>query len=64
MTGPRAPGRRCVGLDDWHRLTLEGRRDIIRVVVERIVVAPVNGAGLSGSKWDESRVDVQLFGEG
>lgn len=59
--GARSELRR---LDDWERLTLEGRRGIIRAVVERVVVAPVNGAGLSGSKWDESRVDVQLFGEG
>lgn len=47
-------------LDDWDRLTLEGRRAIIRATIARIVVSPVNGRGLSRSQWDASRVDVQF----
>lgn len=50
-------------LDDWDRLTLEGRRAIVRAVVDRVVVAPVGGLGLSRSKWDDGRVDVQLVSE-
>lgn len=59
--GARAQMRR---LDDWDRLTLDGRRAIIRATIERIVIEPVGGLGLSRSKWDESRVHVQFVGEG
>jgi hypothetical protein len=51
-------------VDDWDRLTLDGRRAIIRATVARIVIRPVSGLGLSGSRWDASRVDVQFVGEG
>ena len=51
-------------IDDWDRLTLEGRRAIIRATIERIVIDPVGGLGLSRSKWDAGRVHVQFFGEG
>ena len=51
-------------MDDWDRLTLAGRRAIIRATIDRIVVEPVGGRGLSRSKWNERRVDVQFVGEG
>jgi DNA invertase Pin-like site-specific DNA recombinase len=59
--GARSAMRR---VDDWDRLTLDGRRTIIRAVIERVGVAPVGGLGLSRSKWDEGRVDVQFVGQG
>lgn len=59
--GARAEMRK---IDDWDRLPLAHRRAIIRATIERIVIAPVGGRGLSRSKWDESRVDVQFVGEG
>jgi DNA invertase Pin-like site-specific DNA recombinase len=58
--GARSAMRR---IDDWDRLDLDIRRGIIRAVIDQIVVAPVGGLGLSGSKWDESRVDLQFVGE-
>jgi hypothetical protein len=51
-------------MDDWGRLTLEGRRAIIRATIERIVIDSAGGLGLSRSKWDAGRVHVQFAGEG
>jgi hypothetical protein len=51
-------------IDDWDRLTLEGRRAIIRATIERVVIDSAGGLGLSRSKWDASRVHVQFVGEG
>jgi hypothetical protein len=59
--GARAAMRR---IDDWDRLTLNGRRAIIRATIDRIVVDPVGGLGLSRSRWDAGRVNVQFVGEG
>jgi hypothetical protein len=59
--GARSAMRR---IDDWEKLTLEGRRAIIRAVIDRVDVAPVGGLGLSRSKWDEGRVDVQFVRQG
>jgi hypothetical protein len=59
--GARAAMRR---IDDWDRLTLDGRRGIIRATIDRVVVDPVGGLGLSRSRWDAGRVHVQFVGEG
>jgi hypothetical protein len=48
-------------LDDWDRLPLDIQRGIIRATIERVVVAPVGGLGLSGAQWDERRITVQFF---
>jgi DNA invertase Pin-like site-specific DNA recombinase len=50
-------------IDDWDRLTLEGRRAIIRATIERVIIDSANGLGLSRSKWDATRVHVQFVGE-
>ena len=51
-------------VDDWDEIDLDLQRVVIRAAVERIDVAPVDGRGLSGAQWDESRVDVQFFDQG
>ena len=43
-----------VTVDDWDRLSLDGRRDIIRATVQSATVAPGRGT---------DRVTVELFGE-
>lgn len=53
----RAATRR---IDDWDRLTLDGRQAIIRAVIDRVVVDPVGGR----AAWDERRVHVEFVGEG
>jgi Recombinase zinc beta ribbon domain/Resolvase, N terminal domain/Recombinase len=51
-------------MDDWDRLTLDGRRGIIRATIDRVVIAPAYGRTLSKSKFNAGRVDVQFVGEG
>jgi DNA invertase Pin-like site-specific DNA recombinase len=48
-----APAR-TVSVGDWDRLSVSGRRDLIRAVVEQATVAPGRG---------RDRVTVQFFGE-
>jgi hypothetical protein len=47
-------------VDDWDRLPLDIQRGIVRATIDRVVVDPVGGRGLSRSKWDAGRVDVQF----
>lgn len=52
--GGQAAVARVVTVDDWDLLTLEERRDLVRIAVERVVVTPGRG---------DDRVAVHLFGE-